>query len=131
MIHAREHGRFLTHYGSNSTLLPPLRSFTCNTIPFTVPDYKQPREMPRLMLHEILANSFLMFKHPFEVSGTYAQGMVEDEMSKEKLVMSGENSHKVVKELQMEGLAKFIAYGNRAIKVVFEDRTIVRLREGC
>ena len=31
----------------------------------------------------------------------------------------------------MAGLAKFTAYCNKAIKVVFEDRTIVRMVYGC
>ena len=39
--------------------------------------------------------------------------------------MSG--SDQVVKELKVNGLATFTAFANHAIKVVFEDRTIVRM----
>jgi hypothetical protein len=42
--------------------------------------------------------------------------------------MSG--SDFVVKELQVKGLATFTAFENKAIKVVFEDRTIVRMQLG-
>lgn len=31
----------------------------------------------------------------------------------------------------MPGLATFYAYTNRSVKAVFEDRTIVRMIEGC
>jgi len=37
----------------------------------------------------------------------------------------------VYKELNSKGLAHFIAYANKSIKVVFEDRTIVRMMSGC
>lgn len=35
------------------------------------------------------------------------------------------------KELELEGLGKFEAYCNKSIKVVFEDRTIVRMMSNC
>jgi hypothetical protein len=31
----------------------------------------------------------------------------------------------------MEGMGHFIAYSNKAIKAVFEDRTLVRMMHGC
>ena len=37
----------------------------------------------------------------------------------------------IYKEMEVAGLAKFTAYTNKAIKVVFEDRTIVRMMQGC
>lgn len=37
----------------------------------------------------------------------------------------------VYKELEVDGLARFTAYCNRSIKVAFEDRTILRVAEGC
>lgn len=33
--------------------------------------------------------------------------------------------------MEVAGLAKFTAYCNKAIKVVFDDRTIVRMVYGC
>ena len=36
----------------------------------------------------------------------------------------------VVKEMSVQGLARFTAYDNFAIKVLFEDRTIVRMQKG-
>jgi hypothetical protein len=33
--------------------------------------------------------------------------------------------------MSVSGLAHFTAYCNKAVKVVFEDRTIVRLMQGC
>ena len=42
--------------------------------------------------------------------------------------MSGSNV--VVKEMSVNGLANFTAFANQAIKVVFEDRTIVRMQKG-
>ena len=37
----------------------------------------------------------------------------------------------VYKEMEVPGLAKFTAYCNKVVKVVFEDRTIVRMMLGC
>jgi len=42
--------------------------------------------------------------------------------------MSG--SDEIVKELDVRGLATFTAFANLAIKVKFEDRTIVRMQKG-
>lgn len=33
--------------------------------------------------------------------------------------------------MEIEGLARFTAYTNKAVKVVFDDRTIVRMIYGC
>ncbi len=37
----------------------------------------------------------------------------------------------VYKEIEVEGLGRFVAYCNRSMKVTFEDRTIMRVQEGC
>ena len=42
--------------------------------------------------------------------------------------MSG--SSEVVREMEVAGLARFTAYANYAIKVHFDDRTIVRMQKG-
>jgi len=36
----------------------------------------------------------------------------------------------IVKELSVKGLGSFTAYANKAIKVVFDDRTIIRMQDG-
>jgi hypothetical protein len=33
--------------------------------------------------------------------------------------------------MEVKGLAQFTAYYNKAVKVVFEDRTIVRMMQKC
>ena len=37
----------------------------------------------------------------------------------------------VLNNLEVKGLANFTAFHNKAIKVVFEDRTIVRMMQSC
>ena len=37
----------------------------------------------------------------------------------------------IYKEMEVAGLARFTAFCNKSIKVVFEDRTIVRMMLGC
>jgi hypothetical protein len=39
-------------------------------------------------------------------------------------------SNEVTKESKVEGLANFYAYANGAIKVIFVDRTILRMQKG-
>ena len=42
--------------------------------------------------------------------------------------MSG--STEVIREMEVAGLASFTAYANHAIKVHFNDRTILRMQKG-
>ena len=42
--------------------------------------------------------------------------------------MSG--STEVIREMEVNGLGRFTAYANHAIKVHFDDRTIVRMQKG-
>jgi len=42
--------------------------------------------------------------------------------------MSG--SAQVLREMEVTGLARFTAFANHAIKVHFDDRTIVRMQKG-
>ena len=53
----------------------------------------------------------------------------EDHLSKAYLMASQQDQ--VYKEMEVQNLAKFTAYCNKSIKVVFEDRTIVRMMQGC
>ena len=41
------------------------------------------------------------------------------------------NSNEVIKQLEVPNLATFYAYGNDSIKVVFTDRTILRMQKNC
>jgi hypothetical protein len=41
------------------------------------------------------------------------------------------SQERIYKEMEVANLAKFTAYSNKSIKVVFEDRTIVRMMHGC
>ena len=42
--------------------------------------------------------------------------------------MSG--STEIIREMEVAGLANFTAYANHAIKVHFNDRTILRMQKG-
>jgi len=41
------------------------------------------------------------------------------------------SSDQVVKEMDVKDLGHFTAFANRAIKAVFQDRTIVRMMKDC
>jgi len=59
VVHIKDSGQFLSHYQSNCEG-GLLRSFTCETIPFTVSDCKEPQRMPRVSLQEILVNTYVV-----------------------------------------------------------------------
>ena len=46
------------------------------------------------------------------------------------MVQNMSGSTEVLREMEVNGLARFTAYANRAIKVHFDDRTIVRMQKG-
>mmetsp|Transcript_1676 Transcript_1676/g.2328 ORF Transcript_1676/g.2328 Transcript_1676/m.2328 type:complete len:80 (-) Transcript_1676:416-655(-) len=46
------------------------------------------------------------------------------------LVQKMSGSTEVIREMEVQGLARFTAYANYAIKVHFDDRTIVRMQKG-
>jgi hypothetical protein len=119
VVHVKDQGRFLSHYATNGAVL---RSFTCDTVPFTVVDSRD-KEAPRVAMQEILAKAYLMLNHKYEPSADYN---VKEEAAAVVVTPSAE----VFKEVEVEGLAKFTAYRNKAVKVAFEDRTIVRLGLG-
>jgi hypothetical protein len=58
----REQGRYVNHYLENSILKAPLRSFTCDTVPFSVGDSRDPSSQPRIQLHDILVDAFIVLK---------------------------------------------------------------------
>ena len=43
VVHVKESGQFLSHYITNTEEQGCLRSFTCETIPFTVADSRLPQ----------------------------------------------------------------------------------------
>lgn len=110
----------MSHYASNGVAL---RSFTCDTVPFTVQDARD-KEAPRVAMQEILAKAYLMLNHKYEPSEEYQVKEIE------AAAVHVGPSAEVFKEMEIEGLAKFTAYRNKAVKVAFEDRTIVRLALG-
>lgn len=66
-----------------------MRTFTCDTIPFTVTDSLDPTK--RLNLQELLVDPYLVLKHPFEETKGYShkqQLEAEDELSKASLMAS-------------------------------------------
>ena len=128
----RDGGRFINHYRNNSSLVPTLRSFTCDTIPFSVSDNTDPVNNPRVQLQEILSDAFIILKHPYEPNPLYAAVNSEDNddpLSKANLMAAQDNL--LVKEMKVEGLAHFMAYSNKSIKVSFSDRTLLRMMHNC
>ena len=56
------------------------------------------------------------------------QTSLEESLEQTKFnVTNMTGSNEIVKEMSVNGLANFTAFANQAIKVVFEDRTIVRM----
>ncbi|CDW85361.1 UNKNOWN [Stylonychia lemnae] len=127
----RENGQYISHLKQNNNLEPPLRQFTCETIPFSVVDSIDPINHPRLQLQEILAHPFVILKQLYEPNPLYVKETKpeEDHLSKASLMASQDNI--ILKEMHMEGLGHFQAYSNKSIKVSFEDRTILRMMRNC
>jgi len=46
------------------------------------------------------------------------------------IVQNMSGTSQVIREMEVNGLARFTAYANFAIKVHFDDRTIVRMQKG-
>lgn len=56
---------------------------------------------------------------------------IKEVVAKTKFEVQGmSGSDIVLKELSVKGLATFTAFENKAIKVVFDDRTIIRMQQG-
>lgn len=120
-----------------------MRSFTNETIPFKQVAH-QDNDGEHINLQEILVDAFqLMRSFVFyqrnsvvpggAVGGTEpaAAATIQQSMEQTKFAvqrMSG--STEVLREMQVQGLGGFTAYANCAIKVHFDDRTIVRMQKG-
>ena len=128
MLLIREGGLYIAHYAENNNQKQALRSFTSDTVPFSNPDSKFPLAAPRINVQECLLDAFLMLRQPYEPNPIYnASSHDSDALSKETLMAAQNNL--VYKELALEGLGQFTAYTNRTVKVVFEDRTLLRLTD--
>ena len=109
-----------------------MRTFTCDTVPFTVADARGATQATRICLQDLLVPTYVLINQSqFECTLNYSAKIenLEDEYSKASLMASMQDQ--VYKEMEVAGLAKFTAYCNKAVRVVFEDRTIVRLMQGC
>ena len=79
----------------------------------------------------MLVDSFNLM-HNFMAFNTHTTApSLYETITKTKLdVQAMSGSDGIVREMHVKGLASFTAYANRAIKVVFDDRTIVRMQQG-
>ena len=140
VLHLREKGNFITQYLKNSSNddSARLRSFTSETIPFKQVAHQQEKTQ-FINLQVILLDAFTMMKNYIFHATTLVDGVplrdqqitVEEQLEQTRFnVQNMSGSNVVVKEMSVNGLANFTAFANQAIKVVFEDRTIVRMQKG-
>jgi hypothetical protein len=123
----KEGGNFVNHLASNLLSEPVLRSFTGDTVPFQVQSH-----LPavRLKPQLLLAPAFLMLEHfPPEMTAAQTGSSPSEQLQKASLMAAGADS--VVREVEVPDLGKFQAYANGAVRVLFKDRTIVRLMKDC
>lgn len=126
-LHVREGGRYISHFSDNSNKAR-IRSFTGETIPISV----HGQHGDSLFMQDLLIDVFTLMHNFLNFSTGPSQApSLHETLTKTKLdVQQMSGSDEVVRELQVKGLACFTAYSNRAIKVVFDDRTIVRMQHG-
>ena len=81
-------------------------------------------------MQEALAETYVALGSYFQKTEGYSNKEIEmvDPNSKEALMTSLQDQ--IYKEMEIDGLAKFTAYCNKQVKVVFEDRTIIRMIYG-
>ena len=144
VLDLRQKGQFITQYAKNSTDEGArVRSFTNETIPFKQVAH-QDNDGEHINLQEILVDAFqlmrgfVFYQRNSVVPGGAGGGTepaaaatIQQSMEQTKFAvqrMSG--STEVLREMQVQGLGSFTAYANYAIKVHFDDRTIVRMQKG-
>ena len=143
VLDLRQKGQFITQYARNSTDEGArVRSFTNETIPFKQVAH-QDNDGEHINLQEILVDAFQLMRNfvfyqrnsaSSGAAGTSepaAASTIQQSMEQTKFAvqrMSG--STEVLREMQVQGLGSFTAYANYAIKVHFDDRTIVRMQKG-
>ena len=90
-------------------------------------------------MQEILVDAFQLMRgfvfyqkkcaHMGSVTG--AASTVEESIKQTKFnVQNMSGSSQVIREMEVNGLGRFTAFANHAIKVHFDDRTIVRMQKG-
>jgi hypothetical protein len=80
-------------------------------------------------MQEVLIDSFNLMKNFMHYSSPITH--LKDEVEKTKFeIQKMSGSDIIVKELSVKGLATFTAFANKAVKVVFDDRTIIRMQHG-
>ena len=80
-----------------------------------------------------LMKNFVFYQKNSYHSGSLSAGPSTVEQSLEQtkfIVQNMSGSSEVVREMEVNGLGRFTAYANYAIKVHFDDRTIVRMQKG-
>ena len=78
-------------------------------------------------MQDLLLDGFNLM-HNFMFFNEHQGDSLQSEVARTKQeVQQMSGSDAVIKEMTIKGLAAFTAFENRAIKVVFEDRTIVRM----
>ena len=76
-------------------------------------------QIVRPLTHDLMKN-FMHYSSPIT--------HLKDEVEKTKFeIQKMSGSDIIVKELSVKGLATFTAFANKAVKVVFDDRTIIRM----
>jgi len=127
-VHIRDGGKYVTQFSRNSTHEDArLRSFTGDTIPFSVLAYQT---QSQILMQDILLDAYNLFHNFIYFNDRKPESLSEELARTKQEVQAMSSSTEVIKELQVKGLASFTAYANHAIKVVFEDRTIVRMQQG-
>ena len=146
----KDGGNFITHIVQNLINVPILRSFTCNTIPFSVrlvnAEEANPDGAPAAGTK--VASTFdqtdsynpqLILKYAFQVlqqpydsqKETIQKPTFLSDIQNADIMASQGQSDQIVLQQDIKDLGTFTAYSNKAIKVMFNDRTIVRAMLAC
>jgi hypothetical protein len=81
-------------------------------------------------MQELLLDAFNLMHNFIHFNEKQPESLHQEVTRTKQTIQAMSGSDVIIKELQVKGLASFTAYENRAIKVVFDDRTIVRMQQG-
>lgn len=124
LFYVRENGTFITHLESNLTSIKALRSFTCDTIPFSVPALLEGENInPQV----VLATAFTILQQPQPDTKIDKLGMQLEEKSSLQKALHMSAPSPIVHESRLDDLANLTAYENQSVKANFSDRTIIRM----
>ena len=124
LFYVRESGTFITHLESNLASVKALRSFTCDTIPFSVPAVG---EGETINPQAFLAAAFTILQQPQPDSKIDRLGMQLEEKSSLQKALHMSAPSAIIHESRLDDLANLTAYENQSIKANFSDRTIIRM----